>query len=610
VNAEIKTNTRLRISLMVEDKQDSMDVIGIPDAASVNHKGRGYFRVGQGEVVPIQTALSTAPAGRGGGPAVEVRDFTIDAAPVEPAPKRPGDGPTDLNVLVASIKEAFSNSGATPPRRPWPDPLPDRLSLDDLAQFPPATGRPEGELHFALADDPEGQTRYPVGWPLRRGNLLLYGVVGSGTTTALSSIALEFARRSGPDRVHLYVFDFGAGELLSLAGLPHCAAAVGSADSERQMKVLRRLSDELRRRRALSVAERSAEPLLVFMIDNFEGFRSAYEATAWSAKYFDQFLRIYADGPEVGIVTALSASRVGGVPAAVSSSTSNKILFRLADLADFGSVGLSRRQLPTFVPGRAVTVDGQVLQVALPPVPLAEAAQIVQTAVAEAARIPRPVAELSADVLRADLAGQSAVGDSKWDLAVGVRDEDFAPAQLVMYDGEGGLVIGPARSGKSTTLLTVAASFRDAAPGAPVLGVACRRSPLQESPLLDRIVTDVDAIPDLIDQALLESGPVLVLMDDVDLLDDPSGRLAQLAASGRAGLRIVGAGRNDRLRGQYGHWTQKLRSSRVGVLLQPNLDFDGELLGVKLPSRVQVAMPPGRGFLAVEGDVELIQVAH
>ena len=68
VNAEIRTNTRLRISLKVEDPQDSVDVVGIPDAAGIDHKGRGYFRVGQGEVLPIQSALSTAPTGEGSEP--------------------------------------------------------------------------------------------------------------------------------------------------------------------------------------------------------------------------------------------------------------------------------------------------------------------------------------------------------------------------------------------------------------------------------------------------------------------------------------------------------------------------------------------------------------
>ena len=45
----------------------------------------------------------------------------------------------------------------------------------------------------ALADEPRRQTQYPVGWDLDEGNLLLFGIPGSGTTTALASLALSLA---------------------------------------------------------------------------------------------------------------------------------------------------------------------------------------------------------------------------------------------------------------------------------------------------------------------------------------------------------------------------------------------------------------------------------
>jgi S-DNA-T family DNA segregation ATPase FtsK/SpoIIIE len=45
------------------------------------------------------------------------------------------------------------------------------------------------------------------------------------------------------------------------------------------------------------------------------------------------------------------------------------------------------------------------------------------------------------------------------------------------------------------------------------------------------------------------------------------------------------------------------------VLLQPNVDYDGELLGVTLPRRSPVAMTVGRGYLANGGAVDLLQAA-
>jgi S-DNA-T family DNA segregation ATPase FtsK/SpoIIIE len=52
--------------------------------------------------------------------------------------------------------------------------------------------------------------------------------------------------------------------------------------------------------------------------------------------------------------------------------------------------------------------------------------------------------------------------------------------------------------------------------------------------------------------------------------------------------------------------------SRLGLLLQPDVDLDGDLLGTVLPRRGAVAplaAVPGRGYLVVDGRPGLVQVA-
>jgi S-DNA-T family DNA segregation ATPase FtsK/SpoIIIE len=100
---------------------------------------------------------------------------------------------------------------------------------------------------------------------------------------------------------------------------------------------------------------------------------------------------------------------------------------------------------------------------------------------------------------------------------------------------------------------------------------------------------------------------VCVLVDDADRFDDRDGRLAALL---EAGARVAAAGRADGLRGQFGHWTRAVRASRVGLLLHPDTDLDGELLGVRLPRRADVPLRPGRGYLVEAGRPALVQVAR
>ncbi|MBO0732022.1 MAG: hypothetical protein J2P57_22370, partial [Acidimicrobiaceae bacterium] len=400
VNSEIRTNTRLRISLQVEDKQDSMDVVGVPDAATIRQKGRGFFRVGSSEIVPIQTALASGRSGER-STSVQVAPFVFGPsapAPVPPAAPETSSEPApanDLVKLVDAIGAAFVASGAPLPRRPWPDPLPARFALSDLPVVADSPAPDDPTLiPFLLADDPDAQTRYPAGWSLGQGNLLIYGVVGSGTTTALSSIAVAFAATRSPDRGHIYAMDFGTGGLAPLEHLPHCGAVIPATDRERHIRLVRMLRAELQRRRQLPRAVLDEEPTIVLLIDNVEAFRAEFD-DAYGLGIIDQAIRLFSEGPDAGLYVAATANRVGGIPPALSAATPQKLVMRLADLGDFGSFSIPRRALPTFLPGRGLLVARtQVVQVAMPAPDLDAAVAAVADAAPPSARVPEPVGVL------------------------------------------------------------------------------------------------------------------------------------------------------------------------------------------------------------------------
>ena len=59
VNDQIRSNTKFRVCLKVQDKSDSMDMLIRPDAAELNDTGRFYLQVGSDEYF----ALVSRPAG-------------------------------------------------------------------------------------------------------------------------------------------------------------------------------------------------------------------------------------------------------------------------------------------------------------------------------------------------------------------------------------------------------------------------------------------------------------------------------------------------------------------------------------------------------------------
>jgi S-DNA-T family DNA segregation ATPase FtsK/SpoIIIE len=101
---------------------------------------------------------------------------------------------------------------------------------------------------------------------------------------------------------------------------------------------------------------------------------------------------------------------------------------------------------------------------------------------------------------------------------------------------------------------------------------------------------------------------LIVVVDDAELVDDPSGCLAALAG-GRDAI-VVAAGRGEALRSVYGHWTAALRRQRRGIVLCPSADVDGDVLGVVLPRRAGLARTPGRGYWVGGGEARLVQLAR
>ena len=591
VSPAVRANTSIRIALRVEDDGDSVDVIGCADAAHIDRRtpGKGFARFGPGAVVPFQAALAhqAAPSTKS---ALTVRPFAFGAqAPTA----RPDDGGDALSHLVGAIGAAARAENVRLTPAPWRPPLPTRVCLDELPD-------PGGDgCVIGLVDDPDNQRQYPFRWSPQTGNVLFYGTGGSGASTALRTTVQAMARRWTSSELYLYGLDFGTRSLSTLTELPHVGSMVGAADRERQQRLIRMLRRELERRRATAQSE--PVPTIVLLIDNYGGFHAAFDDLAGLA-WRDEVARIVADGPAVGIFTMASADRPGAVPLTIADLVSTKLLFRQADAGDVALFGLRPRKGPPLPVGRAIdATTGLEVQFALPP------DDFVASPSTTGNRAP------SVDVLpeRVHLADvQSACGfdDGVWSVTVAVGDSDLLPYGFELGEGDALLVAGPSRSGRSTVLTNIATVVRAHAPTVRITAVAMRRSPLQSS-VVDCLVTTNVELEVALDELGGARDAQLVLIDDAEIVDDPGGRLARLLSERCPHLRVVVAGRSDALRSAYGHWTSVVRRSRVGAVLRPHVDIDGELWQTTLPRRGPASFPVGRGYMLKDGGFELVQFA-
>lgn len=605
VNDAIKNNVKLRIALRLESTGDSIDVIDSPAAAGIGSRqwGRAYYRLSAREVLPIQTALSTAVTPHAAATApVTLAPFRLLADPTSEG-AADADGPTDLRRLVTAAVEACETSGIAAPRRPWPEPLPATV---DLRALPPAARGVQTDAHnlpaFALADDPDRQTQYSVGWDAEAGNLLVYGAVGAGTSTALASLVLAVAAARSPESYHVFVLDLGAGDLARLADLPHTGAYIAAAERERQIRLIRMLRRELDSRKA---GGRQAEWLV--LVDNLGALLTDFDKDLGGMSLVEDLARVYADGPTVGIRFAATADRSGAVPSSWSSLTQQKILMRLADPGEYANLDVPRRSVPGFVPGRAVVAaTRQVIQIGFPGPDLARSVHDVAARWSAARHTAPSVGLLPRSVTLDALGVRARTGAEPWQLPLGISDRDLAPVGLHLYEHEHALVTGPPRSGRSQALCTIARAVLTGDEPPAVVAFAPRRSPLRDLTGPVTVVTDYSDLDTVLERV---NGRLLVLVDDAESVEDELGVLDRWLTKAGPGRHLVAAGRADAIRRTYGSWTQRVRDGRCGVLLIPDHDLDGDLLGVTLPRQDRMAPVPGRGYLVANGTVDGIQLA-
>jgi DNA segregation ATPase FtsK/SpoIIIE, S-DNA-T family len=562
VTDDIRANTNLRLALRVHDRSDANDVVGddLPATIPRSLPGRAALRLGPDELVVFQAASCTgAHHPHHDGVVVDFADTPAD----NEAPSG-----TELDVLVDAIGDAALLAGCSAPRRPWLDPLPRRL---DRRRLEAEVGRCDATI--GMIDDPAAQARRPLQWRRDAGNLLVVGALGSGaTTTAVSAVASRLRSRS-PDDVHLYVVD-GRGDpgLDALAEVAHCAAVVRVTEVERLDRMLRRLTTELDRR-SLN-GDRTPEVLLV--VDGIESVRNAVAAVE-RAESAAMLQRIVQDGAPSGMLTCATTD---GSSAAVLATVTGERWVHHVDEASIARAAGLRTAPPPRVPGRLRVVESGL------------AAQVVaddQLLDGLPGRTPgcgpEPVVELPAVVDPDDLPAGDGDG-----LVVGLAADDLLPTALCVPAGDHVFVGGAAGTGKTTTLHRLVAAWRATHPNGRVVAVD-RQRPLA-----------TDAVGG-------DAGPMLVVVDDADRVDDADGRLAAIVTGRLPGLTVVAAARVEAVRSAYGHWVRDVARSRCGLIMTGPGDVDGELLGATLPRRSIIPARPGLAWMIDRRGHRLVQVA-
>ena len=351
VNPNIWSNLKFRICLRVASVQDSRDMLGRSEAGLLPFSvpGRAYFQVGAEVFELLQSARISQKARVSNESVILEKQASMGAEEV-----------TDQKVLMDLI-EPYTDTIGADLFRPWPDPLPNRISLQEINSrhdlpFPvePAGASESGAPRYGwltcpvgLVDLPVEQRQEPLMLDMARqgGHVLVAGASGSGKSVFLRTLITSLAQTHTPAQLHMYLVDYGGQALRVFEKMPHVGGIFGEADGEYIRRLLRKLHGIIEERKNicrdqqiddfLTYQRRRQEkpslpelPAVVLVIDKFIEFKQAFD------KEMDMLLAIARFGRTYGVYLVLSVDRPIAVPSQLMSLIDLRIGLRLVEITD------------------------------------------------------------------------------------------------------------------------------------------------------------------------------------------------------------------------------------------------------------------------------------
>ncbi len=372
VDPEILQNSTFRICLKVSQPQDSVQMIGIPDAINLT-RGRAYFNAN------TRVLYQSAYSGATYQPLLKKPSSFNNVIRIFPDGRREeifisgqqshkgGGNPlpsTEAAAVVQHLNDVARQLNIKHPPAIWPDALPERLYLPDIIanQY---TGGWNGKTWtecqswetksskdllvwplLGLYDVPSQQRQFCLHMdPLHGGHLLLFGSAATGKSTQLRSLVMSLALTQNPAQAQVYILDFGGQPALKpLENLPHVGAVVTRLETERAERLVQFIYSEVFRRNDLlrssgvdnwldyndKTTQDKCLPAIYLIIDSFHEFRQAFEP-----EFVNSVTALVSGGQAAGLYIAVATSLQGDLPNDLFANINLRVTFNQADTTEY-----------------------------------------------------------------------------------------------------------------------------------------------------------------------------------------------------------------------------------------------------------------------------------
>lgn len=368
VNDQILSNTKFRVCLKVQDRNDSMDMLKRPEAAELHDTGRFYLQVGYNEYFALgQSAWSGAEYEPQDEVIVKKDDSLqfIDIAGqtvLSVTPKRvsKGTGKSQLVEVVKALSDVAKEQGRLP-KSLWQPELPPCIDIDLMNNY---SGGNEYSIYLGRADDPENQSQFDVSWDyLNCGNVLVVGTPKSGKTTHLGTILLKLSENLSPEKLNYYILDFSSRTFKLFTKLPQCGGVLEEENIDDLDVFFKIINDIVAERKKLfselevdnycSAIEKTSLPLVFVIIDNIIGMASSKKGENMLYSLQNSMRGV----SQYGVKYIVTANNYSEVPSRLKTELTDRICLHMKDKYEYGDVfSLKINNTPADIAGRGMMV--------------------------------------------------------------------------------------------------------------------------------------------------------------------------------------------------------------------------------------------------------------
>lgn len=404
VDDKIWSNSRFRICLKVQEREDSMDMLHNMDACQITQTGRGYLQVGNNEVYELFQAGWS-------GALFQQEDTEVAACLVQTdgtiykrrknAEKNREKKITQLQAIKQYIIRFAKEKEYQEGRKLWLEPLAKYIYLNEIHKEMNKDKKLKEkrqrvdmnknlEVCVGIFDDPENQEQSIFSLNLMEsGHIAICGRSASGKSTFFQTFLFSLLKESTAEEVCLYLLDFNGSGMDIYDLMPQVKQVIKEEEEDKVEELFENIKKEMKKRKkkfsggnfkqyknksnedkrdvgkednvSLNQIENEKEefPLILIIVDGFVEFcEETYQ------RYDDSLYLILREGEKLGIKVMISIESFSGmyISMRIAELFKTKICLYMKDKYAYTEV-FDVIQISVFpkaeIPGRGIAYYGE-----------------------------------------------------------------------------------------------------------------------------------------------------------------------------------------------------------------------------------------------------------